>query len=353
MKSYNVFKLSTVAAAILLVSCSSGGTDTATGTTTFSLSLSDAPVDGASQVVVNIQGVHLHSPKGADIIYQYCDDGVATDETELSVETDLETTTNSENTPAKENVFNGDVEATENPDVDEDLTMQDKLISQCDEPVSRPLNLLALTDGKSVNLLDDVAIEPGRYPWIRLTIDEANPGYIVLLDGTEHPLSIPSGAQSGLKINQGFTAFINGDNRFMIDFDLRKSVNHSAKGYKLRPTLRLIQLVDDKAQRLTGMWAVSDMPLECASPMAYVYGGHEGVSPDDMGGANSNPVTTVPFVANNDGATFGYQVDYLSPGEYTVAYTCQGDLDTAGSDEDIKFESTHTVTVGSGDATGA
>ncbi len=350
MKSHTFFKLNTLVATFLIASCSSG---TDSGTTTLSLGLSDAPVDGASQVVVNIQGVHLHSPNGEDIIYQYCDDGKTPTDAEVGAETNSDTTVEPETVAAVETAVESEADATGDADVAEEDSMQMEATLGCDEPVSRPLNLLALTGGESVQLLDDIAVEPGRYPWVRLAIDESDPGYIVLLDGTEHPLSIPSGAQSGLKINKGFTATVNGDNRFMIDFDLRKSVNRTGNGYKLRPTLRMIQLLDTAAQRLTGTWEVTDMPEDCASPMAYVYDGQEGVVPDDIGGANDNPVTTASFVANEDGTSFSYQVDYLSPGDYTVAYTCQGNLDTADADEDLLFNSTNNVTVGSGDSAGS
>ena len=357
--SYRIaFPLSTLAAAVLLASCSSGGDEA--GMATLSIGLSDAPVDGAAAVFVNVQGIHLRSPSGEDIIYQYCDDLTAetTDESESGSDADQ-----SENGADPEATdVTGDIEVVEiaiNSDLDENEAeaeaenedvMQSEYEAGCETPVSRQINLLELTGGESVQLLDGISIEPGKYPWVRLIIDEIKPGSIDILGGI-HDLSIPSGAQTGLKLNNGFTATVGGENQFMIDFDLRKSVHLSGNGYKLRPTLRMVKLEDTEEQRLTGTWAIEDMNRDCPSPMAYVYAGTEGMVADDIGGANTNPVTTAKFIADEDGVSFSYQVDYIALGDYTVAYTCEGELDAADTDDELQFVSSTTVTIGSADTT--
>jgi len=122
---------------------------------------------------------------------------------------------------------------------------------------------MTLTGGESELLLDGVDFVAGNYPWIRLAIDEADAGHIELEDGSIHPLTIPSGGQSGLKLIQGITVTENGANNFIIDFDLRKSVTRSANGYKLRLTLRIIQVENEEEQTFTTTWTEQDMSVMC------------------------------------------------------------------------------------------
>jgi hypothetical protein len=59
--------------------------------------------------------------------------------------------------------------------------------------------------------------------------------------GAGHELTIPSGMQSGLKLNRGFDVPAGGSADFTIDFDLHKSVHMTGSGsYMLRPTLRMV-----------------------------------------------------------------------------------------------------------------
>ena len=44
-------------------------------------------------------------------------------------------------------------------------------------------------------------------------------------------------------------------------------------------------------------------------------------------------------------------MDYIDFGDYTVAYTCEGDLDAADIDDDLQFLPATTVTVGTVETT--
>ena len=67
--------------------------------------------------------------------------------------------------------------------------------------------------------------------------------YIVLDDGGVYGLYIPSGSQSGLKFNRGFTLPANGSADFVAEWDLMKTI-HAPPGlapdYIMRPTVRLM-----------------------------------------------------------------------------------------------------------------
>jgi len=66
-------------------------------------------------------------------------------------------------------------------------------VDESGDPEPRQIDLLALT--------------AGDYSWIRLKVNAARgliDSYIDLLDDTRHSLYVPSGSQSGLKLNHGF-----------------------------------------------------------------------------------------------------------------------------------------------------
>jgi hypothetical protein len=121
-------------------------------------------------------------------------------------------------------------------------------------------NLLDLTRGET-DLLGFFELEPGTYTQLRFMLeapqmgggDHSNPGcWLEFEDGTEEPLFVPSGAQSGYKAVGQFTVPANGTISVTADFDVRKSVikaGNSGK-YILKPTIRLI--VDDQAGAIAG-----------------------------------------------------------------------------------------------------
>ncbi len=300
MFKYTIQRLITASlVAVVLVGCGSS-TDSSTK---LSIDLTDAAVDHASKVIVRFMGMELKLPNGGIQSYYFCEDTGS----------------------------------------DEDETILLESSESCQSPVTREIDLLTLTDGKTFNLLDGAEVMPGKYPWIRLILNNESPGIIELHSGEQFPLEIPSGDESGLKLNSGFTALINADNRFVIDFDLRKSVRLAAQQYKLRPTLRLIKLENPEKQRLKGEWERQNT-VECASPMAYVYSAQDP-SPDDMGGSGSQPLVTAEMTQKTDGTGYSFQINFIAFGEYKVAYTCQGDMDNPDHDDDILFEEIVTLVV--------
>lgn len=99
--------------------------------------------------------------------------------------------------------------------------------------------------GKVINLLDNTGNEllegqevpVGSYNWIRLEVVNAESS--VQIGEVKHSLTVPSGEQSGLKLNSGFVVGEDGAD-FTIDFNLEKSLKLGNDGYKLKPVLKLI-----------------------------------------------------------------------------------------------------------------
>lgn len=171
--------------------------------------------------------------------------------------------------------------------------------------------------------------------------------YITLENGSaQHSLEIPSGDETGLKLNRGFDITDGGAATFTVDFDLRKSVLAPSNGsdiYKLKPTLRIVENAD--VGHLSGTVSLND--ASCATTPNYAVYVFEGdVTPDDLDGDAVDPITSA-LVSD----TFGYAVGFLNQGTYTVAFTCEADLDSNEGDDTITFLGTTTVTITAGATT--
>jgi hypothetical protein len=151
---------------------------------------------------------------------------------------------------------------------------------------ARGFDLLSLSGGRTATFLNGQSVPAGDYEWVRLMVD-TTPGASYLIDSTgQHNLTIPSGAETGLKLIQGFTMPVGGVADFTVDFVLSKSIiappGH-APDYLLKPVLRLV----DNAQvgTISGTFQASTLAAQpnCGThaPVVYVYPG-AGVTPDDI-----------------------------------------------------------------------
>lgn len=95
-------------------------------------------------------------------------------------------------------------------------------------------NLLGLQNGLDT-LIAEGTYPHGRVQEIRLVLGTENS---VKEGGEIHPLTIPSGAESGLKIKVD-KALNSSFDSLLIDFDAALSVKLEADGYKLRPVVRV------------------------------------------------------------------------------------------------------------------
>ena len=105
---------------------------------------------------------------------------------------------------------------------------------------TRYFDLLLLTNGASA-VLGDTSLAPGKYTQIRLIIGD---GSYVIDQGVKHNLEIPSGSQSGLKLNHQFTIESGKLYELLLDFNVDKSIVITGNGrYKLKPTIRVMPIV--------------------------------------------------------------------------------------------------------------
>jgi hypothetical protein len=125
-------------------------------------------------------------------------------------------------------------------------------------------NLLELTGGVAATLVDGATIDEGTYTQLRLVL---GPNNTVKLSGddTLHELKVPSGMQSGVKLNARFDVEENTTRDVYIDFDAHRSIFlHTAGGseqYILRPVVRAVDRIATGAIVGTLTDAVTGAPL--------------------------------------------------------------------------------------------
>ena len=104
-------------------------------------------------------------------------------------------------------------------------------------------NLLDFQNEVSVLITDTVTLKTGRINQIRLVLGSNNS--IVLNDSSTYPLTIPSGEQSGIKINVDADVLANVHTQLLIDFDAALSVHLTGNGqYMLQPVIKLKRITN-------------------------------------------------------------------------------------------------------------
>ena len=295
MHTFSVkFPLSFIAACLLAGCGGGGGGGTETPMGRISLGITDAPVDGATAVVVKFIAVELKPEDGSAFTINL--------------------------TPAQS------------------------------------VDLLVLAGGGSRALLEDYSVPAGRYQSIRLLIEAQQnqpSSYIDFASGARYPLYVPSGSESGLKLIRGFTVAAGSTSNFTIDFDLRKSViapPGQAPNYLLKPVLRMVDNLQVGA--IAGTVDSALITTSC-SPQVYIFTG-AGVVPDDLDPATSpdvDPLVSAPVTLDTATGQYRFRAGFIEVGEYTASFTCDGASDTPEGEEVLVFTGTQNVTVNTNQTT--
>lgn len=134
-------------------------------------------------------------------------------------------------------------------------------------------DLLKLSNGASV-VLGSEELSTGTYNQIRLVLSRDD--HSVVLDGTEHDMMVPSGSQTGIKLN--INAEIKEDITYtlVLDFDAARSIverpsGQSGSSYLLKPVVRAY------SQAETGNIAGSVSPAD-AHPFVYAIANSDTLS---------------------------------------------------------------------------
>jgi len=223
-------------------------------------------------------------------------------------------------------------------------------------PIDLTTDLLSLTPDNSATLLDSVSVPAGQYDWIRLTVDTGSTGsasssdcpsqqsnsYVETTGGGVVPLRVPSGQ---VRLVSGFTVTADQQTSFDIEWNARKGLVNPVgqSNYMLQPALRIIDMTQyGTLEGTIAMTTITNADNYCndddptnqnydVGNVVYVYSGHDQ-TPDDIGGTGANPVATADAKLNADQTAYTYKT-ILSPGDYTVAFTCQAGNDDPTADD--------------------
>ncbi|HEX5461563.1 MAG TPA: DUF4382 domain-containing protein [Steroidobacteraceae bacterium] len=206
----------------------------------------------------------------------------------------------------------------------------------------KTIDLLQEQNGNEASLLDNLSVPAGRYDWIRLMLNVGTDGVVansyIEINGAQYPLVVPSGAETGLKLVQGFTMTANEVADFTIDFMLQQSItappgqsSGGTQDYVLRPALRLVDNV--QAGTISGTVALSTLQSNSAClsgysgsgplPNAHVYVFSGSVTP----AGNLTPVVE-PQISLSSSGSYSYSQPFLLAGGYTLALACSGTSNT-------------------------
>ena len=281
---------STAFSLAVLAACGGGSGNGKLSTGAVSVSLTDAPVDGATAVVVAFTGI--------------------------------------------------------------DLQASDGTLTTIAFPSTQSVDLLKLQGGATGALTQNAAVPAGSYSWMRLKVladkNTQNESYITLTDGTQYPLYIPSGAETGLKLVSPFTVAQGSTTRLVIDFNLRKSITAPPgqdPNYILKPALRLIDelqvgkiLANIDLAALTHAQLASGSPVSSCKGGLYLFSG-AAATPDDADGdttddGGSDPVLYMPIPYDGATTSVSLTIPFVAAGAYTLAATCNFDVDAAPDTND-------------------
>ena len=211
------------------------------------------------------------------------------------------------------------------------------------------VNLLELNDENAAVLVDNAIVPADFYNWISMSIDDENMNsYAVTDTGGMVPVRVPS---DQVRLVNGVDVETDlGPVRLIFDWDVGSGLTDNGQDYLLRPAFRMLDA--EEAGVVSGTVALAtleniDNDCDADDPgmmgmnhnvgnVVYVFEGF-GVTPEEKDGVVPEPITAdadTDLNATSDG--YDYRVA-LMPGEYTVAFTCQGANDTDAPGDGIDF----------------
>jgi Domain of unknown function (DUF4382) len=114
---------------------------------------------------------------------------------------------------------------------------------------AKTYDLLELQNGVFTTI-GEGTLPAGTYTQIRLKLGA---GSTIVVDGTTYPLKVPSGMQSGLKLNGMFVVPAGGNTDVGLDFDASRSIHETGSGqWMLNPVVKVIAISMPSAGSIHG-----------------------------------------------------------------------------------------------------
>ncbi|MDH3207233.1 MAG: DUF4382 domain-containing protein [Gemmatimonadota bacterium] len=196
------------------------------------------------------------------------------------------------------------------------------------------VNLLELQNAATMTIAE-AEIEPGAFSQLRLIVEAARveliEGYTFRDGTTEMDLKVPSGAQTGIKLNlhpaddqDGPVVIIPGETVLVLDFDVNRSfvlrgnpeTPAGVHGVIFKPTLRVT--VEDVAASISGRVTTDLDDVDVGGLTVFA-------APTDGGAVEGYQTTTASAITAEDGT---YTVHFLVPGSYDVTVELEPGLGT-------------------------
>ncbi|MHC6528418.1 DUF4382 domain-containing protein [Vibrio proteolyticus] len=314
MKHWNMAMVAG-AVALALTGCGSDSGSDSNSTTPVTLSVSDAPVDDVSEVVVTYSKVAFLPLGGGD--------------------------------PVVVEVYKRDAEGNlidENGDP----------LPDGQEPLPLSVNLLDFQGSDAQALVEDQVLDNGDYKLCVFANDGDHPEYpsyvVETASGNQYPLTVkgegkcPQGVgeepNAGvLYFNDTFTVNNQNDD-FVLEFDLRRGLKEdttSPDNYTIqRTSVALINTVttgEIEGEIATATYGACETDSPSGNGYAhavYLYSGD--VAQADMGtfaGTGSvAPLSAANVTTDDNGISYEYEFGYLAPGTYSIGYTCTANDDS-------------------------
>lgn len=190
--------------------------------------------------------------------------------------------------------------------------------------VNKTYNLLALVNG-ATTVLGSKELEAGTYNQIRLIL--APDGHSIVIEGQEYSMMVPSGAQTGVKLNINAEIEPGIEYTMLLDFDASRSVvqagqNNPAVKYLLKPVIT----ATNKA--VTGSISGTVNPVD-AQPVVYAL-------------AESDTLATT--IADTSSGKF--RLIGLEEGTFTVIIDPRNEVYQSESVESVKVTVDETTEIG-------
>lgn len=209
------------------------------------------------------------------------------------------------------------------------------------------IDMVQLQNGESRMLLDNVEVPMGQYEWMRLMIDPSQSHIDLASTGGRHGMQMGSDAVNGLEVMHAFEIGQSQHGDYMLDFDIRRGVQHHDGGmmmggeYRLHSALRMV----DMSQSGGLLGNVDPSLIDVNHPgcddapggnWAYLFHG-DVAEPDDIADVDTDglpgPIATDRIDMDTMTGEHRYHFAYLDPGQYRIAVTCAGEWDEVGDDD--------------------
>ncbi len=212
-----------------------------------------------------------------------------------------------------------------------------------DDGSAKVIDLLTLQGSEFENIVENQEIPAGEYTQLRVKVTDES--YIEMEDGI-FDLSVPS---NELKLD-GFTASLNSNVNFTLEFDLRKSLVDPVgqpdtiflkpRGVRLVNNLEAGTIAGTVSASLLEEGACADKVDIAEGNAVYLFEGSEldatllGDDADTPDNADEiSPYAMAAVTFDEEQQVYQYEAAFVEVGDYTVALTCRAAIDQPETDE--------------------